>query len=232
MALVITINFVNRSSDAGNSDVVIFAAPPGGPPLRALRFHNKSGSLQTFVCFQPPEGVTSGLVPAWLALPVANGVEVNFTWQETYDLVWVETGSLAPGVQVTASEVVPAVPGVSDQIKLIYTDGAFSFTGQRPGAPRGQLQIIAEAVPPNTVSVGIGMAGSPTRLVQAFPFITNVFAPSVNYWVTIADVTQGEVMDISKLASKAQVVFPPQVTAMTVTLNADHSWTVQQGLAV
>ena len=97
MGLTITVNFVNRSNDANNSEVVIFAAQPSGPPLHTLRFHNNSGSTQTFVCYQLPANATKGLAPAWFAMPVANGVEVNFTWQETYDLVWMQTGPLRPG---------------------------------------------------------------------------------------------------------------------------------------
>ena len=53
--------------------------------------------------------------------------------------------------------------------------------------------------------------------------------------MAVADVTQGELMDLSTLSSKAHVVFPPEVTGMTVTLRqgamiGELVWTVQQGL--
>ena len=52
MGLAIAVNFINRSNDSGNSEVVIFEARPSVPPLHTLRFHNNTGSTQTFVCFQ------------------------------------------------------------------------------------------------------------------------------------------------------------------------------------
>jgi rhizosphere induced protein len=237
MGLMITVNFVNRSNDSNNSEIVIFAARPSGPPLHTLRFHNNSGSTQTFVCFQTLDHATAGLVPAWFAMPVANGVEVNFTWQETCDLVWMETGPLAPGIQFSASQVVPAALGTSNQIALTFTDGVFSFADQGAGGPPNDFQITAHAIPANTASIGIGMAGSPTYIVQAQPFITTTITPSINYWVTVADVTQGELMDLSTLGPKAPVVFPPDVTSMTATLNPGGTtippilaWKIQQGL--
>jgi hypothetical protein len=237
MGLTITVNFVNRSSDSNNSEVVIFATPPSGPPLHTLRFHNNSGSTQTFVCFQTTGQATTGLVPAWFAMPVANGVEVNFTWQETYDLIWMETGALAPGIQFSASETVPATLGTSNQITLTFTDGAFSFAKQGPGVPANDFQIIAQAIPADTASIGIGMAGSPTFIVQAHPFTSDTIAPTTNYWVTVADVTQGELIDIAAVSPKAPVVFPPDVTGMTATLYLNETtiqpvptWKIQQGL--
>ena len=105
MGLAISVNFINNSNDSGNSEIVLFGARPNDPPLHTLRFHNNSGSTQTFVCFQPPQGATTGLAPAWFAMRVGNGVEVNFSWQEVWDLIWMETGPLAAGIQFSASEV-------------------------------------------------------------------------------------------------------------------------------
>jgi rhizosphere induced protein len=234
MGQAISIIFINHSSDIGNSQVVIFAAPPSGPPLQTLRFHNNSGSTQTFVCFQPAGDPDKGFAPAWFAMPVANGVEVNFNWQETYDLCWMETGPLAPGIQFSASEVVPAALGTSNRATLTFTDGIFSFADQGPGVPANAFVIAAQAIPPNTASVGIGMAGAPIEIVQATAFTTRTITPRINYYVTIADVAQGEIMDLSKLGPTAPVIFPPEVTGMTATLAHGTliglGWTVQQGL--
>jgi hypothetical protein len=232
MPSVITIDFINRSSDIDNSKVVIFEAEAGQPPLHTLRFHNKSGKTQTFVCYQPPPHDDSGMALAWFAMPIASGVEVNFRWRQSYDLVWLETGSLTPGVQFTASEVVPATQPTGNRITLTNADGAFSFVGQGAGQPNQFTVACDGTIPQDTVSVGIGMSGSPIEVVQAAPNMQFMFAPYANYWVTIADVTQGEVLDLSALGHKAQVVFPPNVMAMTATLNADQTWTVQQGLVV
>jgi hypothetical protein len=225
----ITIDFINRSDDTDNSKVVIFEAEP---PPHTLRFHNNSGKTQTFVCYQPSGDGAKGYALAWFALPIASGVEVNFRWRQTYDLAWLQTGRLAPGVQYAASQVVPAMPA-GNRIRLTNADGAFSFTGQSASEPAKDLMVACDGtIPQETVSVGIGMSGSPTQVVQALPNMNFVFTPLVDYWVTVADITQGEVMDLSALADRAQVVFPPNVTAMTATLGADQKWTVQQGLVV
>lgn len=234
MGLAISVNFINRSDDRDNSQVVIFAAEPSEPPLHTLRFYNNSGSTQTFVCFQLPPSATEGLAPAWFAMPVANGVEVNFTWRQTYDLIWMETGPLAAGIQFSASEIVPASLTDNNRITLKFTDGIFSFADQGPGVA-GALQISTQAIPPNTAAIGIGMAGSPINLIQAEAFTTVTFQPGMSYWVTVADVAQGDLMDISTLISKARVVFPPDVTGMTATLHpgavvGQSVWTVRQGL--
>jgi hypothetical protein len=234
MGLAISVNFINNSNDSGNSEIVLFGARPNDPPLHTLRFHNNSGSTQTFVCFQPPLGATTGLAPAWFAMRVGNGVEVNFSWQEVWDLIWMETGPLAAGIQFSASEVVPASLNNNNRIVLTYTDGIFSFADQGAGQA-GSLQIATQMIPPNTASVGIGMAGSPINMVQAAPYLTTTFEPRINYWVTVADVAQGELMDLSTLSSKAHVVFPPEVMGMTATLRpgvavGELAWTVQQGL--
>jgi hypothetical protein len=234
MGLAIAVNFINRSNDSDNSEVVFFGARPSNPPLHTLRFHNNSGSTQTFVCFQPPLDATKGLAPAWFAMRVANGVEVNFSWQEVWDLIWMETGPLAAGIQFSASEVVPASLATNNRIVLTYTDGVFSFADQGPG-PQGELQIATQMIPPNTASIGIGMAGSPINMVQAASNLITTFQPRINYWVTVADVAQGELMDLSSLGSKAQVVFPPEINGMTATLSqgivvGELVWTVRQGL--
>ncbi|HEY8333209.1 MAG TPA: hypothetical protein VIQ05_05390 [Tardiphaga sp.] len=231
MPSAISIDFINRSIDSDNSHVVLFEAAPGQPPLHTLRFHNNSGRTQTFVCYQAPGRDPNGHALAWFAMPIASGVEVNFRWREAYDLAWLETGLLAPGVQYAASQVVPATAGNS--ITLTGADGAFSFTGQKFAGPANELIVSCDGtIPINTLGVGIGMSGSPIMVIQAMPNITSVFMPLPEYWVTVADVTQGEVMDLSQLAAKAQVAFPPNVTAMTATLKPDQTWSIQQGLVV
>src|ERR1700709_1938268 len=108
MGLAIAVNFINRSNDSGNSEVVIFEARPSNPPLHTLRFHNNTGSTQTFVCFQPPRAAAKSSPPAWFAMRVANGVEVNFSWQEVGEMGRRDTAPRKGGVQFSASEVVPA----------------------------------------------------------------------------------------------------------------------------
>lgn len=229
----ITVDFINRSTDVGNSEVVLFETAEG-PPRHTLRFQNLSGRTQTFVCYQPMgHNFENGYSVAWFAMPVASGVQVNFRWQPTFDLVWMETGKLAPGIQAMASQVIPASLGSSNMAHLSYIDEAFAFHNQGPGEPPTDLIIRTDGtIPQYTVSVGIGMAGAPTQVIQTQANLNTVFTAVPNYWVAIADVVQGEVLDEAELAPKAPVVFPLNVTAMTATLDADQKFVVQQGLVV
>lgn len=227
MPAVIDVYFGERHDDQAKSAVT------GTSPKYTLRFYNNSNATQTLVCFQSPETPPTNLVPAWFALKVANGVQVNFSWQQTYDLVWTETGKLAPGISFSASEVVPATFPSGNLITLTYAGGAFSFIGQTAGPALSMLQVVCDTtIPPDMVSVGIGMAGSPITLVQATPNSNYVFTPAPNYWVTLADVSQSEIFDPSNLTPMAKVTFPMGVTAMTATLTSSLTWTIQQGLVM
>lgn len=229
----ITIDFINRSTDAGNSEIVLFEAAEA-PPQNTLRFHNQSGKTQTVVCYQTfshGNNVANGYAIAWFAMPIASGVQVNFRWQPSFDLVWMETGNLAPGVQAMASQAVPAALGASNLINLSYRDGAFAFHDQGTSQPADAFTIRTDStIPGNTASVGIGMAGAPIQVFQAQANMNYTITPVMSTWIAIADVVQGEVIDIAALAAKAQVVFPPNVTAMTAVLDLAQNWTVQQGL--
>jgi len=86
-------------------------------------------------------------------------------------------------------------------------------------------------IPMDTANVGIGMAGSATEVMQAAPNMTFTFTSTARYWMTLADVVQGEIFDPSKLAVVVPLVFEPNMCALTVTLNPDGTVTVQNGAA-
>ncbi len=64
-----------------------------------LRFKNRSGSQHDFLCYQQGINVNTPYVYtlAWFAKPVANGVDVDFTWSIDYSFVWSEQGTLMFG---------------------------------------------------------------------------------------------------------------------------------------
>jgi hypothetical protein len=232
MPPVITVDFINHSTDTGNSQVVLFETSEESTPQNVLSFHNQSGKTQTFVCYQPDGDGVTGTALAWIAVSVATGTEIQIKWRPSFQLVWTEAGSLTPGMHFVASEMVAAMPVTSNRISLGYTDGALHFHDQGPGGEAGTFDIITDSnVPPNTASIGMAMAGKPIRYVQAAPGTTCTFLARPQYWVTTANVISGEVIDLSHLmAEKIQVTFPANVTAMTVTLDADENWNVREGL--
>jgi hypothetical protein len=198
-----SINFFNNSSRQGN--ICVFQKDPGAltPDVFAL---------------------------AWLTEFSNPNTGVLFTWNLDYSFIWNETGALAPGITVNASEVLPAGLTGNNTVTLTKKDGAYEFADQRTGAQPGSLTINSDAtVAVNQATVGVGMSGAGTFVVQAAPDTTYVFTPHPEYWVAFGDFRQGQALLISRMNNTAQVAFPPDIYAMDVTLNADNTWTVAQG---
>jgi hypothetical protein len=162
---------------------------------------------------------------------VSPRTELIFSWQPSYDFVWMESGNLAPGITFAAVEVLPATLPASSLVTLTYGSEAFGFIDQQQGQNDSLMITCDGTIPMDTASVGIGMAGSATEVMQAAPNMTFTFAPTARYWMTLADVVQGEIFDPSKLEPVVPLVFEPNVYALTVTLNPDGTVTVQNGVA-
>ncbi|KZD22721.1 hypothetical protein A4A58_28625 [Tardiphaga robiniae] len=229
MPSVIRVNFAGNTN--GEPGATTVPATPGGGPAYELKFFNNSASTQTFVCFQSSQSPPSGLVPAWFVMRVGPRTELIFSWQPTYDFVWMESGTLAPGITFTAVELLPATLQASSLVTLTYGSGAFGFIDQRQGRSDSLMITCDGTIPMDTASVGIGMAGSATEVMQAAPNMTFTFTSTARYWMTLTDVVQGEIFDPSKLAVVVPLVFEPNVCALTVTLNPDGTVTVQDGAA-
>jgi rhizosphere induced protein len=191
-------------------------------------FQNNSTNAGTVALYQVPPDVPGSMPLAWLTRYAYPTTRVTLTWTLQYDFVWSQTGLLVPGVVATAAQVWPADLITTNQVTLTY-DRAFTFKNQQAGPQSGSLFINADAtIPVNTASVGIGMAGAPTMLVQAQPNMSYVFTPRPEYWISFGNYTTGEAIDISSMTSAAQIVFPPNIYSMTATLNANNTWTIQQ----
>jgi hypothetical protein len=229
MPSVIRINFADHKNAEPSATTTLVTAD--GQPAYELKFFNNSVSTQTFVCFQSSQSPPSGLVPAWFVMRVSPGTELIFSWQPTYDFVWMESGKLAPGITFTAVEVLPATLPASSLVTLTYGSGALGFTNQRQGQSQSLMITCDGTIPMDTASVGIGMAGSATEVMQAAPNMAFTFTSTARYWMTLANVAQGEIFDPSKLAFIVPLAFGPNVSTLTATLNINGTVTVQDGVA-
>ena len=81
----------------------------------------------------------------------------------------------------------------------------------------------------NQASVGIGLSGAVAFAVQAQPNMYFRFSPRFDYWVTFADVKQGQVLNPSEI-NAVKIEFPYGIFSMNATLNADNTWTITPGL--
>jgi rhizosphere induced protein len=188
---------------------------------------NNSPNAGNLVVYQGPP--TNSL--AWFSKYVYPNTQVSFSWDPTdYDFLWSATGKLTSGVVFDASQVVPAKLGTSNQITLSYdsTNRVFFFNHQTAGQQADAFTILEDgSLPENAAAVGIGMAGRATSAFQAMPNMTvQIWPMDATYWVTFGTIEQGELITYATSLPPVQVQFPPNVSSMTVTLNADNTWTV------
>lgn len=169
----------------------------------------------------------------WLAKYAYPGTQVRFSWDDSdHCFVWAGSSRLSPGVILDVSQVVPTSLGPGNQIDFAYDapNRTFFFSNQRDTQPQGSLLIRANnTVPVNAVVVGIGMAGKPTYVASAQPNMSYSFQPRADYRLAFGNLTQSEVINPDELPTQA-VSFPPNVYALTATLNPDNSWTVESDI--
>ncbi|MDA8231475.1 MAG: hypothetical protein M0006_09055 [Magnetospirillum sp.] len=192
---------------------------------------NSSQLSGSFAVFQkPPPSTMPGNVfsLAWFARPTAPGTQVTFQWSVDYSFVWSETGILKPGINFSASQVLPADPDGQNMVQLTVDDyGASRFANPGSGGSVGSLTIQQLSnVVPNRTSVGVGMSGSGTFAIQAAPNMTAVFTPHPNYWVLFGNYTTGDVMDIEDVAGAVEVTYGGSLTTRTAVMGLDNLITV------
>lgn len=197
-----------------------------------LYCRNDSTTTGEFCVFQDaPESTVAGGCPvAWLVKGAAPTTTVIFRWQVEPDFVWSETGQLAPGIQVASAQVWPADVDTENQVTFTQVGGIYTFQSQTTGPTPGTLSILQSGeIPADAASVGIGMAGAATFVVQAQPNITARFEPSSPpvYQLTFGRYTVGQALDPAQLAGQvATIEFPTNVYSMTAVLQEDNTWEV------
>lgn len=198
-----------------------------------LRFKNRSGSQHDFLCYQQGINVNTPYVYtlAWFAKPVANGVNVDFTWTIDYSFVWSEQGLLKPGITFVAEQIIPADLNSANLVDFKDIDGAFQFGMPTSKGSAGSLTIDCDSsIPKDAAMIGIGMSGQGTHAVAAEPNYAAVFSVHPEYWISFGSFTPGQVVDTQTMVNSEQVEFPVNVYGMTATLDSGNEWTMQQGL--
>ena len=164
---------------------------------------------------------------AWFAQGAAPTTTIEFDWTTDYSFVWSQTGVLDAGVMFTASQTWPANLSNANQVEFTKEGGIYTFQNQMAGPNDGTLSIMQDStVVSQEASVGIGMSGSGTFVVQAQPNMTAMFTPNPQYWITFGTYIQGEVLDITTISDSALVEFGPGNYSMTAILQADNTWSV------
>jgi rhizosphere induced protein len=169
----------------------------------------------------------------WLSKYAYPGTQVRFTWDDNdYCFVWAGAAKVSPGVILDVSQVVPTALNQGNLIGISYdaANRTFFFNHQQDGPQQGMLYVRADqTLPVSAVAVGIGMAGKPTAVVPAQPNMNYSFQPRPDYRLAFGALTQSEVVDPETLPTHP-ISFPPNVYALTATLNADNTWTVESDI--
>ncbi|WCN36603.1 hypothetical protein [Aneurinibacillus uraniidurans] len=196
----------------------------------SITFLNKSTNSGNFCVFQEAPKVKDQKVLslAWLTQMAHPNTKGAFEWNVDYSFVWSETGTLTPGVQFIANEVLPAGLNKNNAVTLAYEDGAYRFVNQTTQSSSDGLHIDQDLnIPFKEASVGVGMSGNSVYAVQAQSNLDLRFIPHSKYYITFGDYTEGQVLDTEAKTNAVEVQFDPGVYSMTVILNEDHTWTIE-----
>ncbi len=176
---------------------------------------------------------------AWFTKYAASSSKVTFQWDLSYNLMWSEQGALVPGVRFQANQSFPADPFATGsanagkagrQATLTYDaeNDYFRFTDGPtvPGSTAGTLYVACDGTVPNgRASVGIGMSNAGTFAMPALTNITAGFTPEPTYFVAAAvEMQVGQVLE-DEVSNAVELEFA-EVTTLTATFNANHTWTV------
>jgi rhizosphere induced protein len=194
---------------------------------------NNSGQQTTAYVFvtTPNPQVQS---TAWLAEQVFPGENNSLTWDTSTQLMWAYS-ALEPGSTFEAQQVLsvpPAGPGQTGAVDLAQENGSYIMTSDQTSAvaPPGSLAVLSSpSVSVGSVSVAMGLSGAPALVAQAMPDFVNTFPTNgLTYWLSTSPFVQpGQVLPNYATYNAVQLDFPPGVGALTATLNADGTWTIQ-----
>ena len=195
-----------------------------------INFVNNSINPGTFMVFQQdPNLAMPGINSlAWITKFANPNTQGFFSWTINYNFSWMESESVTSGITSGTSQSVPAGEGLltMNGITLTYDKG-YSFIDPIDQTPTGSLYIKQDAtIPLDRASVGIGMSGAPTFMVPAQPNMEVVFTPHPEYWIAFGEFNQGQTINLQEVTNSSLVTFPPGITKMNATLNADNTWTI------
>ena len=197
-----------------------------------LRCVNESNSNWVFYVYQTLPSQTPEMFSlAWFASPylIAPGNFIEFVWFTTYEFVWGNTGVVRPGVTFRAGGIKEADLVEKNRTSFGIVNSAPDLTiPEKDPSNAGSLVIQDMAnIPADTYSVGIGMSGYGTFLVQAEPNLTHIITPTPQYWIAAGQEVQvGDILNIQTVTNSGEVIFPPNIFAQEAKLNRLNEWEI------
>lgn len=204
-------------------------------PYRITIINNFAANDEFCIFQQVPDNQDGMTMPlAWFARRIYAGSRVMFQWQNDYDFAWSKTG-VSPGNVFDAERILSANPPYQNTVTFTRINSSHDFTHAVGGRFYNLLTIKTEDVlfedGPASPSIGITNSGAPLFARPARPHTVNNFLtpPQQRYRIAHGSYEQGQVLDIGSIRDFVELIFLRDQFDMTVTLNADMSWTVKPG---
>ncbi|MCW8127570.1 hypothetical protein [Microbulbifer halophilus] len=227
--MVMTISYARDGKTTVSNQAQPAAATSGGTPYSLTAVNNSAQPWVIYVYQKMPNQSNDLFSLAWFASPyqIRVGDQIRFQWEVDYNFVWSDTGTLIPGVNFFASGSKDASPDGANSTNF-STDPGPGLSDPVQASPKGSLIINdASDVPNNRYSVGIGMSGAGTYVVQAGTNLKHQFTPTPSYWIAAGiDQKVGTVLDIQTITQTSEVKYDPNVYDKTATLGSDNNWTI------
>jgi len=202
--------------------------------LKQLVLVNNSKQPGNLIIYHKYEGPYTPV--AWFSKYAYTGGHVKFSWNPwDFCFVWGATADIGPGTAFEAGQTVPANVNDARVVNFSYDSEhrTFYFTPLSPeesGHFRPFTVRQDGSIPPNAAAVGIGIAERVTCAVQASPNMWVEIDPRGTTWVTFGAPKQGELFDLNDVLEPVQIEFRPNIDSLTVTLNADNTWSVKENI--
>jgi rhizosphere induced protein len=193
----------------------------------SLRLENASEQAWTFFIYQLPrtiDGRIDSLV--WISSPCVVAVHAHTTlmWDEQTNFVWQTSSLHAAGGKSFAKGHFPVDSRASHGVLFNQNDNAPAFTACSDELAPGPLTVtVAANVPNNVYSIGTAIDGAQSLATKALVAQRYNFAG--NYWIGAAPSAQAaSLLDPAQLGPSIALRFPPNVFALSFTLNQQEMW--------
>lgn len=168
---------------------------------------------------------------AWLTQQINEGNQYVFTWDIEWGFAWSAQGT-STGYRWHGSGKLAADPNSSSECAATFGyNGDFELT-PRAGTPNGYTLWVTDSptIPlPDSKpsSVAVTLSGSSACATNAGPNLFQNFTLHPTYYIDAGNYVQGQMVDGASVSAFQKLEYAKGNNALTVTLNEDNTWSVE-----